>query len=184
MRVRTCDIWCGALVLLVALAPAAAAAPLDKRTTFTFSASFTVPGATLPAGSYVFVIANQLHGRDVVQVLNAGDGTVHAMFLTLRTTRDKPVDRTELRFIETASDVPMAIKSWWYPAETHGYEFLYSRAQARLLGCGEVPFDGRELSRGSAKNAPARRRPIASRGRMSASGSGTLVAQSNYVAGD
>lgn len=136
MRVRTCVITCCALVLLGVLTATAAATPLDKRTTFTFSAPFTVPGVTLPAGTYVFRLADDLRGRDIVQVLGAENETAYAMFHTLRTPRGTPVDKPELRFMETAADKPLAVKSWWYPAETQGYEFLYPRHQAELLAKG------------------------------------------------
>ena len=154
MRVRTCVITCCALVLLGALTAATAAAtPLDKRTTFTFSAPFTVPGVTLPAGTYVFRLADDLRGRDIVQVLGADNGTAYAMFHTLRTPRGTPVDKSELRFMETAADMPIAIESWWYPAETQGYEFLYSREQKKLLAKGigapvvTPPAEGEEYAR-------------------------------------
>jgi hypothetical protein len=96
--------------------------PLDKRSTFTFSAPFSVSGVTLPAGSYVFRLANDLGGRDVVQVLGARDGTVHAMFFTLPTPRRRAATKAEIRFMETASDAPLAIRSWRYAGEAQGYE--------------------------------------------------------------
>ena len=137
MRVRTYVSACCALVLSATFAAAPAAArPLDKRTTFTFSAPVAVPGVTLPAGSYVFRLANDLTGRDVIQVLSADRGTPYAMFFSLRTLRGEPVDTPEIRFMETASDMPAAIESWWYPADTQGYEFVYPREQARLLAKG------------------------------------------------
>jgi hypothetical protein len=143
------------VVLGAFTAATAAATPLDKRTTFTFSAPFAVPGVTLPAGSYVFRLADDLRGRDVVQVLDARDGTAYAMFFTIRTPRGEPVDKSTIQFLETASDMPIAIKSWWYPAETQGYEFLYPRAQAELLAKGTgapivtavVPGEGEEYVR-------------------------------------
>jgi LPXTG-motif cell wall-anchored protein len=58
------------------------------------------------------------------------------MFFSLRTLRGEPVDTPELRFMETAADVPVAIKSWWYAGDRQGYEFVYPRAQARLLAEG------------------------------------------------
>jgi hypothetical protein len=131
MRARTCVITCCALVLLGAFTAATVAAtPLDKRTTFTFSAPFTVPGVTLPAGTYIFRLADDLRGCDIVQVLGAENGVTYAMFHTLRTPRGIPVDKPELRFLETATDMPIAVRSWWYPAETQGYEFLYPRDRA------------------------------------------------------
>jgi LPXTG-motif cell wall-anchored protein len=146
--------WCALVLLGAFTAATAAATPLDKRTTFTFSAPFTVPGVTLPAGTYVFRLADDLRGRDIVQVLGAENGTAYAMFHTLRTPRGTPVDKPELRFMETASDMPVAIKSWWYPAETQGYEFLYPRRQAELLAKGtgtpvvtEAPVEDEEYVR-------------------------------------
>lgn len=137
MKARTCAIaWC-ALVLVGALnAATAAATPLDKRTTFTFTTPFSIPGVTLPAGSYLFRLADDTRGRDVIQVLSADGKTPYAMFFSLRTLRGEPVDTPELRFMETAADVPVAIKSWWYAGDRQGYEFVYPRAQARLLAEG------------------------------------------------
>lgn len=137
MKARTCTIaWC-ALVLVGALnAATAAATPLDKRTIFTFTAPFSIPGVTLPAGSYLFRLADDTPGRDVIQVLSADGKTPYAMFFSLPTLRGEPVDTPELRFMETAADVPVAIKSWWYAGDRQGYEFVYPRAQARLLAEG------------------------------------------------
>lgn len=38
-----------------------------------------------------------------------------------------PMNKAGVLFMETASGVPIAVRSWWYPAESHGYEFLYPR---------------------------------------------------------
>ena len=35
--------------------------------------------------------------------------------------------------METAEGAPMAIKTWWYPGERRGYEFIYPKEQARRL---------------------------------------------------
>ena len=50
---------------------AGSAQPLDKRTLFTFSAPVTLPGVTLPAGQYLFRLADPNSSAKVVQVLNA-----------------------------------------------------------------------------------------------------------------
>jgi hypothetical protein len=128
MTLRRSIIACGAVVLLEAfLAGIAPGMPFEKRTTFTFSAPFSVPGVTLPAGSYVFRLADEVHGRDIVQVLGAEDGVSYGMFHTLRTRRGRPADKPEIHFLERASDMPIAIRSWWYPTDTQGYEFQYPR---------------------------------------------------------
>jgi cobalamin biosynthesis Mg chelatase CobN len=38
--------------------------------------------------------------------------------------------------METASGSPVAIKTWWYPGEPTGYEFIYPKEQARRLAMG------------------------------------------------
>ena len=38
--------------------------------------------------------------------------------------------------METASGMPAAIKTWWYPGERSGYEFVYPKEQARRLAQG------------------------------------------------
>jgi hypothetical protein len=117
--------WCALVVFGAVTTPPAAATPLDKRTVFSISAPFSLPGVTLPAGCYMFRLVGDTRGRDVVQVLSGDGTTVYAMFVALRTPRGEPVDTASVLFMETASGVPIAVRSWWYPAESYGYEFLY-----------------------------------------------------------
>ena len=42
-------------------------------------------------------------------------------------------DEAEVRFLEAGAGAPPAIKTWWYPGERIGYEFVYPKAQARRL---------------------------------------------------
>jgi cobalamin biosynthesis Mg chelatase CobN len=55
------------------------------------------------------------------------------MFFTLRAERLEPASTPEVRFMETASGTPAAIRTWWYPGERTGFEFIYPREQARRL---------------------------------------------------
>jgi hypothetical protein len=125
----------GAFLLASVVAVAAAADTVDKRTTFTFNTPVAVPGTTLPAGSYLFRVAD-VDSHNVVQVLSGDGKTPYAMFFALQTWRSAPSADPDLTFIETAADMPHAIRTWWYPGETIGYEFMYSREQARLLARG------------------------------------------------
>ena len=38
--------------------------------------------------------------------------------------------------METVSGTPAAIRTWWYPGECTGYEFIYFNEPARLLAMG------------------------------------------------
>jgi hypothetical protein len=107
---------------------------LDSRTEFTFNNPVELPGVTLPPGTYIFRFADATSSRKVMQVL-AKDSTnqTYGLFLTINAQRPKPSDDAELRFMETPAGTPQAIKTWWYPGNTIGREFIYPKAQARRL---------------------------------------------------
>ncbi len=123
-----------ALATLAVLTPGMASAqPADKRTFFTFSGKVEMPGVALPAGKYEFRIINPDTSRNVIQV-RSGDGKKNiGLFMTHSAQRVKAADEAEVRFLEVGAGAPPAIKTWWYPGERTGYEFVYPKQQARRL---------------------------------------------------
>ena len=107
--------------------------PIDARTEFTFNAPVELPGVTLPPGSYVFRFVDATTGRKVMQVMDKGDNKTYGLFLTITAQRPKASDDAELRFLETPEGKPAAVKTWWYPGNTIGREFIYPKSQARRL---------------------------------------------------
>lgn len=130
---RTVLSACSVVLLVVATAGPSTAQPFDKRTVFTFSTPVSMPGITLPAGQYLFRLANPDSGRNVVQVLSADGTKPYGMFFSIRAERFEPASAPEVRFMETAAGLPPAIRTWWYPGERAGYEFVYPKDQARRL---------------------------------------------------
>jgi hypothetical protein len=89
---------------------------------------------TLPPGTYVFRFADSGSSRKVMQVVaKEGDRKTYGLFPTISATRPQPADKAELRFMETPSGQPTAVKTWWYPGNTIGREFIYPKDQARKL---------------------------------------------------
>jgi hypothetical protein len=123
------------LLLAGVMGGTALAQSFDKRTFFTFSGPVAVPGVTLPAGEYMFRVADAATQRNVLQVLSADGKTSYAKFFALRAYRpdSEAVPEPELRFLETAAGMPQAVKTWWYPSDRDGYEFIYPKEQLRLL---------------------------------------------------
>jgi hypothetical protein len=121
-------------LLLSAIAVAILSAqPSDKRTFFTFNTPVEVPGVALPPGKYIFRIVDPISGGRVVQVVSADGKKPFAMFFTIPAERPTPAEKSEIRFIETSEGAPPAVKTWWYPGETIGREFIYPKEQARRL---------------------------------------------------
>ena len=105
----------------------------DYRTYFTFTTPVTLPGVTLPAGRYLFRLADPNSSRKVINVLSADGKTSLAMLHTIPNQLMKAPNNPEIRFMETSGSVPPPIKTWWYPGKAIGYEFIYPRAQALQL---------------------------------------------------
>ena len=127
---------CAAAMLLTMSATPALAqgGPLDSRTEFTFNQPVELPGVTLPPGTYIFRFVDATTGKKVMQV-QAKDASskTYGMFLTISAQRPRPSDDAELRFLETPAGQPAAVKTWWYPGNTIGREFIYPKSQAVRL---------------------------------------------------
>ena len=133
---RVFGLACAVAVFVCLVAAPVSAQPLDKRTLFTFSGPVTLPGVTLPAGQYLFRLADPNSSSKVVQVLNADGTKPYGLFFTIPAERLEPAASPEVHFMETASGTPAAIRTWWYPGERRGYEFIFPKEQARRLAMG------------------------------------------------
>ena len=105
----------------------------DRATYFTFSQPVAMPSGTLPAGEYLFRIADSQTTRSVVQVYTDDGAKLIGMMLTLPAIRNQVSDEPEVRFLEGAANAPPAIATWWYPGMKTGWEFIYPREQAMKL---------------------------------------------------
>jgi len=125
-------IFCLSLVAL-AFAPRLKADEWNRRTTVTFSAPVEVPGVgaqTLPAGTYVFKIADTMGNRHIVQIFNEAQDHVYTTILAIPNYRLKATDKTVMTFGERAAGQPEAIRAWFYPGRQWGEEFVYPKFRA------------------------------------------------------
>jgi hypothetical protein len=120
-------------VLVSGMSGTAHAQTSDYRTYFTFSTPVTLPGVTLPAGRYLFRLADPNSSRKVISVLSEDGKTPLAMLHTIPNQLPKAPQDPEIRFLETPRDMPPAIKGWWFQGKSIGYEFIYPRQQAVQL---------------------------------------------------
>lgn len=115
-----------AVALLMTLSPANAKADeWDKKTIVTFGQPVEIPGMVLPSGTYVFRRISSVD-PNVVQISNADETQVYATRLTIPGYRMDPAEKTVITFEERPNGSPQAIKSWFYPGETTGEEFVYT----------------------------------------------------------
>jgi hypothetical protein len=106
----------------------------DKKTTFTFSNSFEVPGSdgpiVLPAGTYVFKLLDSRSDRAIVQIFDKDETHLYATVLAITDFRRNPAGKTVITFAEGPEGAPVAIKTWFYPGENYGREFVYPKSRA------------------------------------------------------
>jgi len=124
--------WCAAAITAF-VAPAAHADEWNKKTILTFSGAVQVPGATLPAGSYVFKLADIPGNRHVVQVFDKDEHKIFTTILAIPNDRLDPTDKPVILFSERASGSPQAVKVWYYPGDRIGDEFVYPKSQAMTI---------------------------------------------------
>lgn len=124
---------CAAL-LVAALAPRTVKADeWDKRTIMKFSDTVQVPGATLPAGSYVFKLVESNANRYVVQVFNERENHIFSTIIAIPDYRLEPRGKTVVTFYEAPVGQPQPVRAWFYPGDNYGREFVYGKKEAALI---------------------------------------------------
>jgi LPXTG-motif cell wall-anchored protein len=117
----------GLLVMLIAImvAPFAMADEWNKETIVRFSRAVEVPGQVLPAGKYVFKLADSQADRRIVQIFNEDRTKVLATILATADYRMEPTGKTVISMEERPSGSPEAVGSWFYPGDNYGTRFVY-----------------------------------------------------------
>jgi hypothetical protein len=105
----------------------------DLNTTMTFSAPIQVPGQILPAGTYVFRLADPNSTQNVVQIFNSDRTVLYATLETITAQRQRPTDDTALTLAKQGPGKPDALLMWFYPGRETGKEFVYSKQEEKAL---------------------------------------------------
>lgn len=130
MLIRRLLLTCVAATLTCLASPAAADQWNDK-TILTFSEPVMIPGRTLPAGTYVFKIADLRSDRHVIRVLSKDEQQLIATVHAVPAKRAKVSGDIVVTFSPTTRGAAPAVKGWFYPGSRYGHEFIYSKDQAR-----------------------------------------------------
>ena len=116
---------------------AARADESDQATTVTFNQPVQIPGQLLPAGTYVFRLANNDSSHNVVQIFNSDRTHVLATLDTIATDRQEPTGHTVITLAEQGAGKPDVLLKWFYPGNLTGNEFRYSDQTERELALAE-----------------------------------------------
>jgi hypothetical protein len=150
------------LGLLGGMVQRAVADESDQKTIFTFSGPVEIPGQVLPAGTYVFKLADSESDRDIVQVFSNDEKHLYGTFLTVPDQRLRPAGKTIITFDERHANEPEAVKAWFYPGDESGHEFVYPKPKAMALAKANntpVPSMPAELAANTRKPAASVKEP-------------------------
>ena len=130
-------IWMNATIALILLGaflvPNVRADQWDKKTVVSFNEPVQVPGTVLPAGTYVFKLADSDSDRRIVQIFNADQTQLITTILAVSDYHMETPEKTIMSFDERASGQPEALRAWFYPGDNYGVEFVYPKQQATDL---------------------------------------------------
>jgi hypothetical protein len=107
--------------------PSAKADEWNRRTVVTFNGPVEVPGKALPEGTYVFKLADSQSDRDIVQIFSEDERELITTTLAVPVYRQKATGDTVITFEERTSGSPEAVKTWFYPGDNYGLEFMYRK---------------------------------------------------------
>lgn len=129
-RISSAVVAMAAAVLLTSAMAAAQGQVVENRlTNVTFSAPVSIPGHTLPAGTYHFQLADSNANRNIVEIFDK-DNKLVATMLAVPAKRLEAQGDPVITFKETRSDLPPAVHYWYYAGESTGSELVYPRNQA------------------------------------------------------
>ncbi len=123
---------CAAALVLTVAFPAAAQTS-DDKTYLTFSGPIEIPGKTLPAGKYLFKLADSPSNRHIIQIFNDDGLKIFATLLAVPAERMQPAELNVVTFAETPRGTPPAVRYWFYPGRLTGHEFVYPKGQAMRI---------------------------------------------------
>jgi hypothetical protein len=110
-----------------AFVPSLKASETDKKTIITISQPVSVQGTTLPAGKYVLRLQDSSTRQDVVSIFNGDETQLITTVVANRTYRIEPTGKSEFSFYKSSPGQPAALRTWYYPGDDNGLEFLRPR---------------------------------------------------------
>ena len=128
----------GALLVSVIAPNALRADDFNDRTIVHFSGPVEVPGAVLQPGTYVFKVLESEADRTVIQISDERESHVYALALATHNNYGTPAmhnedpiaptpGKTVMTFYEAPAGQPQALKTWFYPGQSFGFDFVYPK---------------------------------------------------------
>jgi hypothetical protein len=121
-----------AIASVLFLEVAARADEADQSIKLTFSQAIEIPGQILPAGTYLFKLADP-NDLNVVHIFNAEGTRLYATLQTITAERGEPIANTVVVLAEQPQGKPETLVKWFYPGDPTGHQLVYSKQEEQQL---------------------------------------------------
>src|ERR1700693_5878191 len=121
-----------AIASVLFLEVAAHADEANQSIKLTFSHAIEIPGQVLPAGTYLFKLADP-NDLNLVHIFNPEGTRLYATLQTITTEPSKPTGATVVVLAEQPEGRPETLVKWFYPGNTSGHELVYSKQEEQQL---------------------------------------------------
>ena len=121
-----------AIASVLFLEVAARADEADQSIKITFNQAIEIPGQVLPAGTYLFKLADP-NELNLVRIFNSEGTRLYATLQTVTAERSKPTGDTVVVLADQPEGRPETLLKWFYPGNTSGHELVYSKQEEQQL---------------------------------------------------
>ena len=133
MKIKISRWWLGAaLGLMTAAMQPAIADEWNKETRISINLPLEIPGKVLTPGTYVFKLLDSPSSRNVVEIYsedaNGNQTLITTTFVVPAYRLDAP-DKPVINLEERHAGTPEAIRTWFYPGDNSGWEFVYPKSE-------------------------------------------------------
>jgi len=112
---------------------AAHADQTNELTRIAFNAPVQIPGQILPAGTYIFELADPAGDQNLVRIFNTDRTVLYTTLQTVSAERREPTGDTAITMANPESGGPEMLVKWFYPGELIGHQFMYSKQQEQQI---------------------------------------------------
>lgn len=119
-------VW-AAVLALFSILPGTLEASEIETNIFTFQAPVQLPGHILPAGTYLFRLAQSTSEMNVVEIKNPQETKVYGVFLVKPEYHTRLPKRSTIIFEKRGPGPAQAIKAWYYGGSKYFNDFIYPR---------------------------------------------------------
>jgi hypothetical protein len=121
-----------AIASVLFLEVAARADEADQSIKLTFSQAIEIPGQILPAGTYLFKLADP-DDLNMVHIFNAEGTRLYATLQTIAAERGEPIANTVVVLAEQPDGNHETLMKWFYPGDPTGHQLVYSKQEEQQL---------------------------------------------------